>query len=225
METSVAETGPTTRLPSFPAATRVQRPGWRDPRIGLGLALVAGCVLVGSRVMAAADETVPVWAAVRSLPAGAEVSAGDLELRRVHVADVETRGLYLTGTAPPDGATVARDVAAGELLTSAALSDGPRVELVEVPLGVAPEALPATVRDGSVVDVWVTPEGARAGDGVARQVLDDVVVVDLPRAADGFAPQGARQLIVGVPAARSADLGQAIGAVSTGHVVVTVTRP
>jgi hypothetical protein len=225
MKTSVADTGPTTGLPTIPAATRVQRPGWRDPRIWLGLALVAGCVLVGARVMASADATVPVWAAARPMAAGTEVAADDLELRQVHFADDGTRDLYLTGGTPPDGATLARDVAAGELVTRAALADGQREELVEVPLGVAPEALPATVRDGSVVDVWVTPEGARSGSASARQVLDDVVVVDLPEVADGFAPQGARQVIVGVPAARSADLGSAIGATSTGHVVVTVARP
>ena len=41
-----------------PRATRSRRPGWRNPRLLIGLALVAGSVLVGARLVAAADDTV-----------------------------------------------------------------------------------------------------------------------------------------------------------------------
>ena len=64
---------------------------------------------------------------------------------------------------------------------------------MELPLSVVSRTTcPATVRQGSVVDVWVTPqvfrgEWAPQGEGRAR-VLTDVVVVAVPRAADSLAP-------------------------------------
>ena len=51
-------------------------------------------------------------------------------------------------------------------------------------------------------------------------MLTDVVVVAVPRSADGFAPQATRQVIVGVPAARADDLGTALGGMSDGRVVI-----
>ena len=39
-----------------PAATRVARPGWRDPRLWIGLLIVAGSVVLGARLLAAVDD-------------------------------------------------------------------------------------------------------------------------------------------------------------------------
>ena len=71
-----------------------------------------------------------------------------------------------------------------------------------MPISVASDDLPATVRQGSVVDVWVAPEVAAVGGAKVKAVpvLTDVVVVAVPRASDGLAPQSTRQVIVGVPA-------------------------
>ena len=206
-----------------PAATRSRPPGWRNPRLLLGLVLVAVSVVVGARLMATADDTVPVWALTRDLPAGATVAASDLESRNVRFPDGATADGYLSaGDQVPSGARLARAVSAGELLPRAALTrdDGPA--LVEVPLSVASDDLPATVRQGSHVDVWVTPkvsavEGARP---TAAKVLDDVVVVAVPGVTDRLAPQTTRQVIVGVPEARAGQIGPALGAASDGHVVV-----
>ena len=86
----------------------------------------------------------------------------------------------------------------------------------------ASDDLPATVRQGSHVDVWVTPKvsavaGARP---TAAKVLDDVVVVAVPGVSDRLAPQTTRQVIVGVPEQRASQIGPALGATSDGHVVV-----
>jgi hypothetical protein len=51
-------------------------------------------------------------------------------------------------------------------------------------------------------------------------LLTDVVVVAVPRTSDGLAPQTTRQVIVGVPAERSDDLGAALGGISDGRVVI-----
>jgi hypothetical protein len=113
-------------------------------------------------------------------------------------------------------------VAAGELLPRAAIATESRADLVEVPISVAVDDLPATVRQGSVVDIWVAPKVAAVGEEkpTALPVLTDVVVVAVPRSANSLAPESTRQVIVGVPAERAADLGKALGGISDGRVVV-----
>jgi hypothetical protein len=206
-----------------PPATRSRRPGWRNPRLLLGVLLVATSVVVGARLMAAADDTVGVWVVARDLPAGATLEDGDVERRQIRFPDTDTADSYLAAADElPDPATLNRPVAAGELLPRAALATDAGPELVEVPISVAADDLPATVRQGSVVDIWVAPKvSAVAGAKVkAVPVLTDVVVVAVPRASDSLAPESTRQVIVGVPADRSDDLGAALGGMSDGRVVV-----
>ncbi len=206
-----------------PPATRSHRPGWRNPRLLLGLLLVAGSVVLGARLFAAADDTVGVWSLAKDLPAGATLDEGDLARRQIKFPDAGTADRYLaTSDAVPDGSTLNRAVTAGELLPRAAFTGTSKIDLVEVPISVAADDLPATVRQGSVVDVWVTPKVSAVGQVKVKAfpVLTDVVVVAVPRASDGLAPQATRQVIVGVPSDRTADLGTALGAVSDGRVVI-----
>ena len=203
-------------------ASRSRRPGWRNPRLMLGIVLVAGSVLLGARLLASADDSVGVWAVARDLPAGAALAEADLEQRRVRFPDITTADQYLAARDElPAGATLNRPVSAGELLPRSAFAETQDAELVEVPVSVLSDDLPATVRQGSVVDVWVAPKAASAGQRVkAVAVLTDVVVVGVPRRADGFAPQTTRQVIVGVPADRAGDLGPALGGMSDGRIVI-----
>ena len=110
----------------------------------------------------------------------------------------------------------------GELLPRSAFAADEKADLVELPLSVVSDDLPATVRQGSVVDVWVAPRVSEVSGAQAKavRVLSDVVVVAVPRAADSLAPQSTRQVIVGVPAGRAQDVGTALAGVSDGRVVV-----
>lgn len=206
-----------------PRAVRSRRPGWRNPRLILGIVLVAGSVVLGARVLAAADDTVGVWAVTRDLPAGAALDGADLERRQIQFPDEETAAGYLSARdGVPSGATLNRPVTAGELLPRAAFARAAGPDLVEVPISVVSDDLPATVRQGSVVDVWVAPKVSAVGQAQPKAVpvLTDVVVVAVPRTSDSLAPQTTRQVIVGVPAARAGDLGAALGGMSDGRVVI-----
>src|SRR4051794_21168973 len=179
------------RQETVPArAQRSRRPGWRNPRLLLGLLLVAASVVIGARLMAAADDTVAVWTVARDLPAGATLGDGDLARRQVRFPDEGTAAGYLAASGSlPDAATLNRPVSAGELLPRAAIAEKADAHLVEVPISVAVDDLPATVRQGSVVDVWVAPKvGAVSGQRpTATPVLTDVVVVAVPRASNSLA--------------------------------------
>lgn len=205
-----------------PPARRAQPAGWRDPRLIAGVVIVAVCVLLGARVLGGADDTVAVWTLRHDVPVGSTIDPGDLTVTRVHFAGSgEERYLLATGSAPSGTAT--HDLAAGELLPRSALSRDDRAQLVEVPLSVAPDDLPASVRQGAVVDVWVTAKVADPGaERVrARLALDDVLVVAVPEAGDSLAPRTTQQVIVGVDEATATDLGDALGALADGRIVLT----
>jgi hypothetical protein len=223
MSSVTTSTATPERLDAAPAANRSRPPGWRNPRLVLGLVLVAASVVLGARLMAAADDTVPIWALTRDLPAGAVVSSGDVEARNIRFPDAATADAYLSASDPvPSGSRLARAVSAGELLPRVALVAGSGPALVEVPISVAADDLPATVHQGSHVDVWVTPKvsAVQGAKPTATKVLDDVVVVAVPGVTDRLAPQATRQVIVGIPEQASGQIGPALGATSDGHVVV-----
>ncbi|HET8560039.1 MAG TPA: hypothetical protein VFL69_05935 [Marmoricola sp.] len=212
----MSSTAPPT--PVVPPARRAVRPGWRDPRIVLGVLIVALSVLGGAALLGTGDETVTVWTAAEDLPAGLRLSSDDLRQRTVHFTDGSAPALYATGPAPA-GRVLSRPVGAGELVPRAALA-GAEKHLVEVPLRVDVEDVPATVQPGSRVDVWVAPRDAAVADRPhARRVLSDVLVVRLPAAGTSLAPESARQVVVAVSPTTSLD--DALGAISAGRVLVT----
>ena len=205
-----------------PPARRGQAPGWRDPRLIAGVVIVAVCVLLGARVLAGADNTVAVWSLRHDVPAGTTIEPSDLAVARVKLpADMVDR--YVLATTAASFGTASHDLVAGDLLARSAISAEGTAELVEVPLSVAPDDLPASVRQGAVVDVWVTPEVAEPGsDRVrARLALDDVVVVAVPRTGDSLAPRTTQQVIVGVDDTGAADLAGALGELADGRIVLT----
>lgn len=153
---------------------------------------------------------------------GSVVTTDDLVVRTVGFDQTSDADRYVAAAdGLPASTTLGRDVGAGELLPRAALSaDQPT--FVEVPLSVGLDAVPAAVRDGSIVDVWVTP-ASRTGKvaGAAQLVFERVVVVDAPRSGGGLGPGSTRQIIIGLPEDRQATLAEAIASTASGVVVVT----
>ncbi|WP_299052203.1 hypothetical protein [uncultured Nocardioides sp.] len=43
--------------PDVPVATRARTPGWRDPRLWIGVLIVAVSVVVGVRLVSSADDS------------------------------------------------------------------------------------------------------------------------------------------------------------------------
>ena len=71
-----------------PVAPRLRRPSWRDPRLLVGLLLVLSAVVVGARVVSAADETEPYYVAVATLTPGDAVGSADVRVVRARLQDV-----------------------------------------------------------------------------------------------------------------------------------------
>ena len=207
--------------PESPAATRASRRTWKDPRLLVGVTIVAVCVLLGARLLATADDTVGVWAVRGDMAEGTEVTVADLERRDLRFASEDLAGRYLSADdLLPDGSVLTHDVGAGELLPRAALRTGGTPDLVEVPIALPSEAVPATLRSGELVDVWVTPTADAGEEPRAVRVLEQVRVVAVPRSGSALGPSSTRQVVVGLPVEDEGVLGTALARLSDGAAVI-----
>jgi hypothetical protein len=193
---------------AVPPALRGHRSGWRDPRLWIGIALVAASVVAGARALAAADDTVQVWAAADDLGAGQQVVADDLVATRVRFADLEAQGGYFTvDDELPADLELTRSVAAGELLPRGAVGTPHETGLVEVPIAVEPELVPPSIGPGDVVDLYVVApltaevDGQRTDPPPSGPALSGATVVDAPELESSFGTSGKRQLVLAVPEA------------------------
>jgi hypothetical protein len=169
-----------------PTATRLQKPSWRDSRLVVGVVLVLLSMTVGAKAIAAADDTVPMYAAAASLVPGQQVRQKDL--RRVDVQLGADRRSYVPADHDIAPNTFAlRDVRPGELLPASALGTRDAVNLkpVSVPVdGGGAGQLAA----GSVVDVWVNPKDpSSAGEKYGKPVktIEAAPVVRTPDTSGG----------------------------------------
>lgn len=156
-------------------ATRLRRARWRSPQLVLGVLLVLISTVAGVRIVAGADDTVPVWVAVRDLNAGMPLTDDLVEIR--HVVIDGGPGVYHSGEVD-ESHVVQRDVRAGELIPRtavAAADDGPGTQAVRLLTVALPSAeVPAALGVGDAVDVWLAP----AVDGEAELAAPRLTVTD-----------------------------------------------
>lgn len=168
-----------------PVASRLRRPGWRDPRLVTGLVVVALSVALGSWVVSAASRTVPVFVADGALTPGEPLTADVLRTADVRLG--AGTGRYLPADKPlPDGLVVLRVVDDGELVPLTALGADADVRSVAVPVA---SGLSDRIRAGAVVDLWFVPDvpvtHEAGADRPEPATLATDVVVEQVDAEDG----------------------------------------
>lgn len=206
--------------PPVVPAVRSRTSGWRDPRLWIGVAIVAVSVVAGARFLAAADDTVQVWAVATDLGAGDHVAESDLVAHRVHFDDDEQLGGYFTVEEElPADLELTRGVGAGELLPRGAVGTAGESGTLELPVAV--DLLPSSVAPGSVVDVHVTgTTGPTRPATAAGPTLSEVTVVDVVSVDASLAAGGKRQLVLAVQEDEAARWFEALAAVETPTVTV-----
>jgi hypothetical protein len=179
----------------------------------LGVLLVLGSVLLGARVVGAADATVPVWAASGDLAAGTEIGRDDLIAVDVRLDD--TADAYLSTSTRPEGRTLARAVRAGELVPGSALEEP--ADLVQLALPVQAGFVPPGLRRGGLVDVYAVADPAvgatTATGGTVTAVVQRAPVQALSGRTDGVlsTPTTTVQVVVSVLREEAATVLAAIG--------------
>lgn len=214
-----------------PPVLRLRRPGWRDPRLLLGIVLVATSVALGSALVTAAGRTVPVYTAAQALVPGDALGPDVLHVQEVRLGSSDEQ--YLRADEPlPEGLVVTRVVGPGELVPRAALVSeadlGARPVAIE-PGGVLPRGLAA----GSTVDLWFVPQVRGGGAGVSGSTVATAPAQQEDAAAAGaeaatvtqVAPVAATEplmLAAGLTVAEVTEprAGFGIGASATVHVLV-----
>lgn len=184
--------------PPSPGARRLAAPRWLDTRLVLGVVLVLVSVVVGARLLSAADRSQRVWALTRDLAPGARLTEQDLTIARVRLFGDGSQ--YISGTGPaPVGYFLRRAIGARELLpVRAVTAPGQDVSFRAMTVPVARGHLPPDLRAGTQVDVYVTPQpapGATAPAGSPRLVLRGVTVLLRPPTA-GFAGGTSEESVV-----------------------------
>ena len=214
--TAVRAAAPPTVLPDElpgPAPRRVRPPRWLDLRVVLGALLVLGSVLLGGRIISAADATVRVWAAAADLAPGTELAPDDLVA--VDVRLDATAESYLSAASRPEGRVLARAVGAGELLPRSVLEEP--ADQVQLALPVQAGYVPPGLDRGQLVDVYAVADPATGAGQVAGGSVTVVVRRAPVQAISGRSegvlstPTTAVQVVVAVPADRAADVLTAIG--------------
>lgn len=177
--------------PAAPTARRLQRPGWRDTRLLVGILLVLVSVLAGARLIASLDDTSPVYAAARPLLPGQEIGPQDLV-----VVPVQLSGMgdgYVDGSIEmATGTFVLRPIDEGELVPVASLGSAQQARDKTVTVPVDPAAA-ASLSVGTVVDVWVS---RRDTEAAGERYLDPELLLE--QAVIAQVPSGEQALGMGV---------------------------
>src|SRR5665811_1462222 len=100
-----------------PSAARLRQPSWRDTRLVVGVVIVLLSMAIGAKVVAAADDTVPMYAAVASLVPGQPVTQRDVRRIEVQLGADRSRYVVADHDIAPDTFAL-RDVRPGELPVS-----------------------------------------------------------------------------------------------------------
>ncbi len=202
-------------------ARRLGSARWRDPRLAVGIVLMSASVILGVRVVDAADDTVPVWSVQEDVSAGSPLTASQLTARHVHFDGDDAR-LYLSADAAlPRGMVLDHDVSAGELLAVSSLRLETDTSAAELPLAVSSGSLPADLAPGDLVDVWVTPDPAEPGPtSAAAEVLSEVSIVSLDTSSAALGAGDATRILIALDDAAVAGLGETLSRLSSGQVVL-----
>jgi hypothetical protein len=203
-----------------PPATRLGRPRWLDLRLIIGVLLVLGSVLLGTKVIAGADDTTAVLALTRDVQPGVRLSTADVTIRRVRL----DAGLdhYVSAGSPVAGYVMTRPAQAGELLPRRAIAAAAEAEAADdirwVTIAIPSEERPEGLSSGQLVDVWVAPDKAatnaatNGGDG-ATLLATGVAVEAVTNSSSGLS--GAQESTVTLalrPDDRGRSLDELVGA-------------
>jgi hypothetical protein len=180
---------------------RLRRPGWRDPRLGVGVLLVAGSVAVGAWAVGAAQGTTEVWRAPDVVTPGETLAEAGLEIEEVNIGAAGDHYLLVEDGLPDDLVAI-RIIGAGELVPIAATGRATTEDLRPVVVPVS-SALPSGLGPGSTVDLWRAPRPDVTGRETEPEppivLATGVIVADVRTESGVFSAAGGAQVELLVP--------------------------
>ncbi|GAA1849564.1 SAF domain-containing protein [Brevibacterium marinum] len=201
---------------------RIRRPKWTDARLLVGAVLVVAAMVATYLLINAANATTRVWATATPLVPGQVLTAEDLTVAEVNLADIGEKYLA-AGSGVPEGTSVRAVIAAGELLPASALAPVADLEGRIVAIDVA-GSVPSVVDTGSLVDVWAQPESQGLDDeGIdPKQIVASAPVSNISREVGSFGVGDGARIEVFVA---SSELSDVLGALDGSSVLSVVGAP
>jgi len=197
------------------APRRRTRVFWADARFLTGIALIAISIVGVWLVVTSARQTSPVYAAARTIVAGDALTASDL--RVVDVALGPSGQSYLAASTLDEGIVATRTISAGELIPVGAVGDASDARTTNIVIRSASD-VPATVDEGTLVELWHARPLDRESFEVPRILVADAVVAAVVR---GEAMVGQASTTIELVIER-ADVATVLAAQSDGSVLSVV---
>ena len=170
---------------STDTAGRLRRPGWREPRLLVGLGLVVAAVAATTATVTYGDATQSFSVADRDLEVGQTVTAEDL--RAVDLRLESTGEQYVAGADQlGEGSVVLQRVPEGQLIPTGAL--GRQEDIDRRPIGIPlATPLPSGTRPGDLVDIWAAQRDRTGGQwGEPVQILEGAELAGVEDSAGGL---------------------------------------
>ncbi len=152
---------------------------WADLRFVLGIVLIIASIAGVWFVVAAARQTVPVFAATRTIVPGEEVQAGALQVVEVALGQLGDDVYAAPGLLEP-GAIAVRTISMGELVPLSAMAEASAADLTSVVLRSATD-VPAAVGAGTAVELWAAPALEHGAFDEPRILVPDATVATVTR--------------------------------------------
>lgn len=203
--------GSETGMAASSTSGRFRRPGWREPRLLVGVGLVVAAVAGTTATMALTSSTEQYRVAAHDLDVGTRVSEEDF--RTVEVRLDGTEGTYLAGSADlTEGAVIVDRVPSGQLVP--AESVGEAEDLGRRPMGIPLNtALPGGTRAGDSVDLWVSQrETSGRGWSQPQQILEGAELASVDQATGTL---GAGQQMTAQVLVEEDDVAEVVDALAT----------
>ncbi|MBM7050840.1 SAF domain-containing protein [Rothia sp. ZJ1223] len=151
---------------------RFQRPGLKDPRLLMGLLLIALSIVAVVSVVSLGNKTEPFYVATRDMAVGEEVKASDFALADVRLAEAGQHYIPQEKTIA-EGSVVTSRITSGQLVPATALAqeltDGRRTASITID-----SAYASTLTPGKHVDIWI----ATKAQGTTTTYNDPEVVME-----------------------------------------------
>lgn len=180
-----------------------------DPRLLIGLALVAGSTLGVWALVDALDDTREVLVAPATLTPGTRLDQAALRVESVRLGSL-AGGYLAPGDLPEAGLVVTRTVRAGEIVPAASVADRESAGLAVVVVASA-RPLPGEVGPGALVDVWTAAEVER-GVHAPPTVLVPGAEVAAVTSPEGMMASGGPTVELLIPREKTAALLEALAA-------------
>lgn len=167
-------------------ASRIRAPGWRDPRLIVGIILVLLSITGVVALIQTMDAREGYWAASVDLVPGAEVSAEDFHIVQASMSESSDR-YWIADDQLPSKFLVSSTIRQGEMLPVQDVSNSDPDGRQQVGVRVSKD-MPSAVTTGSRADAWVALASADGrGFEEPTKLISNAEVVGMNDNSSAFA--------------------------------------